>query len=104
MDKIIERNRCIIGANLRLLSQFFRAHSDFARMTPPKASSIAFPHMMKHKDSEKIIEKIIAESGVLLVPGAYYDHDPAYFRIGYGRINMLEALAKLENWMETQDN
>jgi hypothetical protein len=34
------------------------------------------------------------------LPGKYYDYDPSYFRIGFGRANMPEALGKLEEWLD----
>jgi aspartate/methionine/tyrosine aminotransferase len=99
MEKIAERNRALVAGNLALLGGFFERHPDFARWTPPQAGSIAFPRLSDGSDSEALAERLVAESGVLLLPGKYYDYNHAYFRIGFGRANMPEALGKLEEWL-----
>jgi aspartate/methionine/tyrosine aminotransferase len=100
MEKIAARNRKLVAGNLALLRGFFDRHPGFARWTPPQAGSIAFPHLSDGSDSEALAERLVAESGVLLLPGKYYDYDPSYFRIGFGRANMPEALGKLKEWLE----
>ena len=99
MEKIAERNRTLVAGNLALLHGFFERHAGFARWTPPRAGSIAFPRLSDGSDSEALAERLVAESGVLLLPGKYYDYDKSYFRIGFGRANMPEALGKLEEWL-----
>lgn len=100
LEPIAARNRGIVTHNLALLDDFFQRRTDFARWTPPVAGSIAFPHLSDGTDSEVLAEKLVAEAGVLLLPGAYYDYDRSYFRIGFGRANMPEALEKLEAWLD----
>jgi aspartate/methionine/tyrosine aminotransferase len=99
IEKIAAGKRALISANSALLRGFFERHADFARWTPPQAGSIAFPCLSDGSDSEALAERLVAESGVLLLPGKYYDYDPSYFRIGFGRKNMPEALGKLEEWL-----
>ncbi len=99
LEPIAARNRSIVAHNLALLDDFFRRRPDFARWTEPVAGSIAFPHLSDGSDSERLAERLVAEAGVLLLPGAYYDYDRSYFRIGFGRANMPEALEKLEAWL-----
>ena len=38
-------------------------------------------------------------TGVLLLPGSVYD-EPEHVRVGYGRANMPDVLARLESWLE----
>lgn len=99
MDKIVARNQKIVKRNLLLLNEFFTRHSDFAQWCQPEGSSIAFPCLTSGEDAEPLIEKIIREAGVLLLPGSCYGYKPSYFRVGYGRANMPEALAQLEKWL-----
>jgi len=103
MEKIAARNRALVSVNIALLRGFFERHADFARWTPPVAGSIAFPRLSDGSDAEILADRLVAESGVLLLPGKYYDYDPSYFRIGFGRANMPEALGKLEDWLGRQD-
>ncbi len=111
---IAEKNRARCAANLGLLAAFFARHPGFAAWSDPEGGSIAFPRLGpdaarafpssegKGGDAERLALRLLADAGVLLLPGAYYDFDPAYFRIGYGRASMPEALKALEAWVERQ--
>ncbi len=100
LEPIAARNRAICARNLALLDGFFERRPGFARWTPPAAGSVAFPRLSDGSDAEELAERLVAESGVLLLPGAYYDYDRSYFRLGFGRANLPEALARLEDWLD----
>jgi len=100
LERIAARNRGIVARNTALLDGFFRRRPDFARWTPPAGGSIAFPRLADGSDAEALAERLVAESGVLLLPGSFYAYDRSYFRIGFGRANMPEALEKLEAWLD----
>lgn len=100
LGALTERNRRIVASNLELLRKFFRERPDFAEWTEPEGSSVAFPRMSSVPDAETVAERLVRDAGVLLLPGAYYSYDPRYFRIGYGRANLPEALGKLEKWLD----
>lgn len=101
LETIAARNRALVARNLALLEDFFRRRPDFARWTPPAGGSIAFPRLADGSDAGVLAERLVAESGVLLLPGAFYDYDRSYFRIGFGRANMPEALGKLDEWLDS---
>lgn len=101
LETIAARNRALVARNLALLDDFFSRRSDFALWTPPAGGSIAFPHLTDGSDAEALAERLVAESGVLLLPGAFYDYDRSYFRIGFGRANMPKALQKLDEWLDS---
>ncbi len=103
LGKLVARNRTIIEGNMKLLRAFFSGYPDFAAWTEPEGGSIAFPCLAGGKggsDAETMAGRLVAESGVLLLPGKYYGYDESYFRLGYGRANMGEALSRLETWIK----
>lgn len=114
MPRLVERNRRICEANLRLLEAFFARHPDFASWLSPEGGSIAFPRLGTRvgrdfpsqtgegsgADAEGLALALLEDTGVLLLPGAYYSYAPEHFRLGYGRANLPEALARLEAWVE----
>lgn len=100
LERIAARNRGIAAKNLALLDAFFKERPGFASWTPPEGSSIGFPRLNCGADAEALAVKLVREAGVLLLPGAYYAYDPAHFRVGYGRANMPEALARLGRWLD----
>ncbi len=97
-EKLLARNLKIITQNLKLLDSFFaRQESQFSWIRP-KAGSIAFPRLIG-QDVEEFCDELVKIQGVMLLPGTVYDHPGNHFRIGFGRKNMPEALAKLEEFL-----
>ncbi len=97
-DVLADRNRSIVLANLPLLDAFFERHAETFSWVRPTASPIGFPRVEGVGDVTVFCERLIAETGVLLLPGAVYD-EPDHVRFGFGRANMPEALARLEGWL-----
>ncbi len=97
-EKLLARNLKIITGNLKLLDSFFaRQESQFSWIRP-RAGSIAFPRLIG-QDIEEFCDELVKIQGVMLLPGTVYDHPGNHFRIGFGRKNMPEALAKLEEYL-----
>jgi aspartate/methionine/tyrosine aminotransferase len=97
-DVLAERNRQILAENLRLLDDFFARHSELFSWVRPRAGSIAFPCLL-NGEIEEFCHNLVMESGVLLLPGTLFGDRGNHFRIGFGRRNMPEALAHLEDFL-----
>ncbi len=97
---IINRNLEIIANNLILLDDFFNNYGDFFNWIKPKAGSIAFPRLLANIGVEVFCLNLLKEKSVLLMPSTNYDYGDHYFRIGFGRKNMPEALKKLEEYIK----
>lgn len=97
-DVLAERNRSIIAANLPLLDAFFERRADRFAWVRPSASPIGFPRVHGVDETTALCERLVAETGVLLLPGGVYD-EPGHVRVGFGRANMPEALALLDDWL-----
>ncbi len=69
--------------------------------TRPTASPIGFPRLLGVEDTTGFCEQLVADTGVLLLPGRVYD-EPGHVRIGFGRSTMPEALGLLERWLDTR--
>ncbi len=100
LDRIVGRNRSIVARNLALFERFLAERPDFASWTPPEGGSIGFPRLADGSDAEELAVRLVRETGVLILPGAYYGYDPSCFRVGYGRANMPEALDRLSSWLD----
>lgn len=96
--KLAARNLEIILKNLKLLDNFFAHHTDQFDWIKPKAGPIAFPRLIGH-DVDTFCDQLVNQQGVMLLPGTVYDHPGNHFRIGFGRANMPEALARLEDFI-----
>jgi aspartate/methionine/tyrosine aminotransferase len=95
---LAERNRVIVQRNLPLLDAFFDGRAATFSWVRPTASPIGFPRLLGHDDTRSFCERLVAETGVLLLPGDVYD-EPGHVRVGFGRLNMPEALERLDAWL-----
>ncbi len=96
-DRLVARNLGIVRDNLALLDAFFARHADLFDWPRPVAGPIAFPGLRGGLDADAFCDRLVAEAGVMLLPGSLYG--PAHaarFRIGFGRRNLPEALYRLE--------
>jgi aspartate/methionine/tyrosine aminotransferase len=100
--RLIERNLGIIAANLKVLDRFFAERRALVEWVRPRAGSVAFPRLVAGTGSERFCEELVREKGVLLMPSARFGYGDAHFRIGFGRRNMPEALAVLDEYLRTR--
>ena len=92
--ELLARNSGIVRRNLGVLDGFFRRHAEVFEWVRPVASPIGFPRVSGLGDLDRLCERL-AGAGVLLLPGSVYD-EPDHVRFGFGRSNLPEALAILE--------
>lgn len=97
--QIVQRNLEIILFNLGLLNEFFATRQDSFEWLPPRAGCIAFPRLKLPRPVETFCADLVERQGVLLAPGSMFDFDGNHFRIGFGRKNMPEALARLAQYL-----
>jgi aspartate/methionine/tyrosine aminotransferase len=101
---ILERNRRIVRDNLTLLNAFFGDFPDLFDWCQPDGSCVAFVRYKGAEGVEQFTDRLVDETGVLLLPSSIYRSDLGpvpqdYFRIGFGRSNMAEGLTVFRNWL-----
>lgn len=94
-QKLLDRNQAIVQHNLEVLDDFFKRNSALISWSRPSAGAIAFPKW-EQEPHDRFYERLAQTKGVLLLPGQYYGYSNQYFRLGYGRKNLPEALAIFE--------
>ena len=95
------RNRAIIQDNLILLEKFFSCWGDLFGWQPPIAGPVAFPKMVVPGGVDAFCRRLVADSGVLLLPGRVYGDDyDQHVRIGFGRANMAQSIEQLEHFLQ----
>jgi aspartate/methionine/tyrosine aminotransferase len=112
LGELVARSRATIESNLALVEGFFARRPDFASWTAPEGGSVGFPRIVPGSrwgfaagadgavDAEALARTLVAEAGVMLLPGSCYGYDRSGFRLGFGRANLPEALAALEAWLD----
>lgn len=99
-DQLTERVRRITADNLDKLDEFFARRSNLFQWARPRAGTTAFPRYLGGS-SEAFCRRAVEEAGVLLLPSSIFDAGDAHLRVGYGRMNLGEALAALDAFIES---
>lgn len=102
LPELFGRCRRRLARNLGLLEAFFARQSGRFRWTPPEAGSTTFAEY-SGGDSFEFCERLVRETGVMLVPGRMFGMEGGWIRFGYGRENLPEVLPLLEDWLERLD-
>jgi len=101
---ILDRNRAIVRKNVGLLNQFFADFPELFDWQEPDGSCVAFVRYRGPDGVEAFTQRLVEESGVLLLPSSVYRSDlgpvPAdRFRIGFGRSAMPSGLDVMRDWL-----
>ncbi|MFK7980631.1 MAG: aminotransferase class I/II-fold pyridoxal phosphate-dependent enzyme [Saprospiraceae bacterium] len=98
-QQLLDRNLAIINKNLPLYDVFFEKYAHLFSWFKPNAGPIAFVKMNFSMDDMVFAEKVLKEAKLLLLPGGIYDY-PGYFRVGFGRKAIPEALEVFESYVQ----
>lgn len=82
-ERILARTRGILNANYPVLDGWLKAQDGVFSYRPPEAGAILFARYDLRVNSTELVEKIMREKSVLLVPGDHFETD-GYLRFGFG--------------------
>lgn len=102
--RLIRRARDYIRRGFPILDGWLESHEGTFTLIPPRAAAIAFARYNLDVNSTDLVERLICEKGVLIVPGDHFGLDhylrisfglpPDYLRAGLDRIH--ELIVELE--------
>jgi aspartate/methionine/tyrosine aminotransferase len=96
-DAVLGRSRAIVSANLERLDAFFDEWADRFTWVRPRAGSVGFPRLtVPGVGIDDWAAGLVEAEGVLLLPGSQFGFGGNHFRLGFGRTDLSEALARLE--------
>ena len=103
-EKILNRTRGILKKNFPLLDSWLKGHGPLFRFIPPQAGAICFARYNLKVNSTKLVEKLIHDKSVLLVPGDHFEMD-GHLRFGFGSEEeyLLAALARVDEALTALD-
>jgi aspartate/methionine/tyrosine aminotransferase len=104
-DRILDRNRRIVAANLPVFDAFFSRFPDLFQWEPPQGGCVCFPRYLGPDGVETMCTELVESEGVLLLPASIYRSaltpTPGdRFRIGVGRLGSADALDRWAAWLE----
>ena len=96
-DRVLDRSRGIVAANLELVDAFFEDWADRFTWVRPRAGSIGFPRLtVPGVAIDDWAAELVEAEGVLLLPGSQFGFPGNHFRLGFGRTDLPVALERLE--------
>jgi aspartate/methionine/tyrosine aminotransferase len=103
-EAIVGRNRAIAHGNLALLDSFFADFPALFDWRRPDGSCVAFIRYKGEDGVERFTQRLVEETGVLLLPSSIYRSELGpvpqdHFRIGFGRSNLAEGLVVFRDWL-----
>jgi aspartate/methionine/tyrosine aminotransferase len=96
-DAVLARTREIVSKNLTVLDSFFARNAERFSWVRPRASSVGFPKLIDG-DVDEFAAQLVEREGVLILPASQFRYSGNHFRLGFGRRDMAEALARLERF------
>ncbi len=81
--RLIRRARDYIRRGFPILQEWLESHGRTFTLVPPQAAAIAFVRYGLDISSTELVERLIREKSVLVVPGDHFGLDH-HFRISYG--------------------
>ena len=96
---ILDRNLKIIETNLPYYDAFFEEYKKLFSWYKPNAGPVGFVKINFDMDDMDFAENVLTKNGVLILPGGIYDYN-GYFRIGFGRHKIPEALMHFETYIK----
>jgi len=81
--RLIARARDYIRRGFPVLEQWMAGHGDTFTLVPPQASAIAFLRYRLEVGSSELVDRLVREKSVLIVPGDHFGMD-RFLRISFG--------------------
>lgn len=99
-DTILKRNREVMLNNLEILESFMKRHQKLLSWDRPQSGTMAVVKLLLPVPIEKFTEELVEKMGVLIMPGPVFDLSGNFFRIGFGKKNMINALERFEQFLK----
>jgi aspartate/methionine/tyrosine aminotransferase len=102
-ERVLARSREIVSANLAVLDEFFARRADAFTWVRPRGGSTAFPRLVPDgpagASADAFAARLVESAGILLLPSSTFGFDDSHVRLGLGRTDVPEAIAKLEAFL-----
>ena len=103
-ERILDRNRTLINANLKCVAEFFTEFPDLFEWDTPDAGTVGYPRYKGADGVETFARRLVEEANVLLLPASIFQSDLTplpedRFRIGYARSYVPAGLDAMRDWL-----
>jgi aspartate/methionine/tyrosine aminotransferase len=98
-SKIIALQKSRIDKNLKILDEFFSEYADCFSWNRPLGGSVCFPRSLISQDTFVFCEKLVQETGIMLLPSRMIMFGDNHVRVGYGRENLPDVLKRFADYL-----
>lgn len=98
-SKFVEPNIQKITSNLELFKNFCARNAHFLDLPLPNSGSTAFVELKIKETAMDFAEKLVRDTGIMILPSETFDFGSKHTRIGFGRENFAEILGVLEQYI-----
>lgn len=99
-DFILARNRGIVDSNLPLLQDAIDSSGGTLAWVKPGGGCVGFVRAEVRGGIDLFARELVEQTGVLIMPARIFDHSGNYFRVGFGRRSMPEALGRFSEFLD----
>ena len=99
MENFVKPNLKKIISNIYLFSEFHKRNENLFDFHKPNSSSTAFIKLKINESSFDFAEKLVKNTGIMLLPAETFEYGESHARIGFGRENMPEILDIFQNYI-----
>ena len=99
-DIILKRVNEIVNHNLQCIDEFMKDYSKHFSWVRPKGGCVGLISYNNPESVDNFCHRLVQSEGELLMPGAIFEMTSNHFRIGFGRQNFPEVLAKLKTFLQ----
>ena len=96
---LLKQNLQLVRRNIAVAEQFFCDNKSLFEFSKPKAGPVSFVKILHSNKSEAFVRQLLSSKKVLLLQGELFNN-PGFFRIGFGKINFLEAFGRFREFVD----
>ena len=96
-ERVLERSRALLQKNVVLVDRFFAEHLELFDWVRPGGGCVGFPRL-RAGSADELATRLLEQERVLVVPGSIYGVGGGYFRLGFGRADLSDALARFDRF------
>ncbi len=97
-DGLLREHRERVAGNIAAADAFFQRQSKRFSWIAPQGGTVCFPRVLGG-EAKDFCERVLRDTGVLLLPSTVYSYGDAHFRLGLGRTDFIEGLEALEAYL-----
>jgi aspartate/methionine/tyrosine aminotransferase len=101
-EKFIEPNLKKINQNIKAFGEFHSHHNELFHFTAPPAGSTAMIKLNIKESAMAYCERLVKETGIMLLPSETFEFGDKHARIGFGRANMAQVLSRWDQYIKSE--